>query len=70
MPGPSSASCSSRCGSSSSRACATGTASSTSNDPQLTAIQALYGIDYRHTLAELIELNTGVTQPDVFKAAG
>ena len=40
------------------------------NDPALNAIRQTYGITYRHTLAELIKLNTGVTvQPNVFKAA-
>ena len=39
------------------------------NDPVLTDIEHLYGITYRHTLAELIELNTGANvQPDVFHA--
>jgi hypothetical protein len=39
------------------------------NDPALPLIRRLFGLDYRHTLAELIQLNTGVTvQPDVFKA--
>src|SRR5207253_495174 len=34
-------------------------------------VNQLYGIDYRHTLAEIIELNTGVdVQPNVFKASG
>ncbi len=38
-------------------------------DPALPAIQKLYGIGYRRTLAELIRLNTGVTVPqNVFKA--
>ena len=41
------------------------------NDPFLVTINQLYGIDYRHTLAEIIELNTGVdVQPNVFKASG
>jgi hypothetical protein len=40
------------------------------NDPQLTTIKTLYGVDYRHTLAELIKLNTGATTPaNVFKVA-
>ena len=39
------------------------------NDPALLVIRRLYGISSRHTLAELIQLNAGVTvQPDVFKA--
>jgi hypothetical protein len=41
------------------------------NDPVLTTIRQSYGITYRHTLAELIQLDAGVTvQPNVFKAAG
>jgi hypothetical protein len=41
------------------------------NDPQLTTIKTLYGVDYRYTLAELIKLNTGVTTPaNVFKVSG
>ena len=37
-------------------------------DPVLRLIEHAYGISYRHTLAELIQLNTGVTtQPNVFK---
>ena len=40
------------------------------NDPVLDKIQQAYGISYRHTLAELIKLNTGATvAPDVFVAA-
>ena len=40
------------------------------NDPQLVAIEQLFGITYRHTLAELIRLNTGVAvQANVFKLA-
>ncbi len=40
-------------------------------DPDLVLIQTLFGITYRHTLAELIKLNTGVTvQANVFKATG
>jgi hypothetical protein len=40
------------------------------NDPELPLIERLFGITYRHTLAEIIELNTGITvQPDVFKVA-
>src|SRR5262249_37504895 len=41
------------------------------NDPDLQTIRQIYGIDYRHTLAELIQLDAGVTvQPEVFEAAG
>jgi peroxidase len=41
------------------------------NDPQLAAIELSFGISYRHTLAELIKLNTGVTtRANVFKAPG
>jgi hypothetical protein len=41
------------------------------NDPQLTTIKTLYGVDYRHTLADIIKLNTGATtQANVFKATG
>jgi hypothetical protein len=41
------------------------------NDPALPAIRALFGIDYRRTLAQVIKDNTGVTtQADVFLAAG
>lgn len=40
------------------------------NDPELEIIERLLGITYKHTLAEIIELNTGVdVQPDVFKTA-
>jgi hypothetical protein len=40
-------------------------------DPQLVAIGALYDVDYRHTLAEIIRLNTAAVVPDnVFLAAG
>ena len=40
------------------------------NDPELRAIERLFGITYRRTLAEIIELNTGITvQEDVFKVA-
>jgi len=39
------------------------------NDPVLAQIKLLYGIDYRHTLAEIIRMNTGATVPDdVFHA--
>ncbi len=38
------------------------------NDPYLSTIARTYGIDYRHTLAQIIELNTGVTVPaNVFR---
>ena len=41
------------------------------NDPALKDIERAYGITYRHTLAELIALNTGATvQANVFHAAG
>ena len=41
------------------------------NDPILSMIQQTYGVTYRHTLAELIKLNTGATvAPNVFVAAG
>jgi hypothetical protein len=37
--------------------------------PVLNTITQTYGIAYRHTLAELIKLNIGLTtQPNVFKA--
>jgi Animal haem peroxidase len=40
------------------------------NDPELRDIERRYGITYRRTLAEIIELNTGITVPeDVFKVA-
>jgi hypothetical protein len=39
------------------------------NDPELQTISQTYGVSYRHTLAELIKLDAGVTaQPNVFKA--
>jgi hypothetical protein len=39
------------------------------NDPVLSTIRQTYGIDYRHSLAELIKLDTGETlQANVFKA--
>jgi hypothetical protein len=39
------------------------------DDPALPAIQRVFGIDYRTTLAQLIARNTGVTvQANVFKA--
>jgi hypothetical protein len=39
------------------------------NDPDLQTISQTYGINYRHTLADLINLDAGVTvQPNVFKA--
>ena len=38
------------------------------NDPVLRVIDLLFGIDYRHTVAEIVRLNTGVTlRSDVFK---
>jgi hypothetical protein len=41
------------------------------NDPVLRLIDVTFGIDPRHTLAEIVKLNTGVTlQPNVFKFAG
>jgi hypothetical protein len=41
------------------------------NDPALRLIEATFGIDPRHTLAEIVKLNTGVMlQPNVFKFAG
>jgi hypothetical protein len=40
------------------------------NDPVLRVIDHEFGIDYRLTIAELVELNAGVTlQRDVFKFA-
>jgi hypothetical protein len=40
------------------------------NDPVLDTIRQSYGITYRHTLAELIKLDAGVTvEANVFKAA-
>jgi hypothetical protein len=37
-------------------------------DPALPAISRLFGIDYRHTLSELVRLNTGVAlPPNLFK---
>ena len=40
-------------------------------DPALPIFNAVFGISPRHTLAEIIKLNTGVTlQPNVFKFAG
>jgi hypothetical protein len=39
------------------------------NDPVLNTIRQTYGIDYRHTLADLIKLDAGITvQANVFKA--
>jgi hypothetical protein len=39
------------------------------NDPVLETIRQTYGITYRHTLAELIKLDAGITvQANVFKA--
>ena len=41
------------------------------NDPILRVIDLRFGIDYRHTLSEIVKLNTGVTVPaNVFKFAG
>ena len=41
------------------------------NDPVLRVIHLGFGIDYRHTLSEILKLNTGVTLPaNVFKFAG
>ena len=38
-------------------------------DPALDAIRQNYGITYRHTLADVIQLDAGVTvQPNVFEA--
>jgi peroxidase len=38
------------------------------NDPLLAQIRRQYGIDYHHTLADIIHLNTNVTvRQDVFK---
>jgi hypothetical protein len=40
------------------------------NDPYLEVIRARYGITYRHTLADIIRMNTGATvADDVFHAA-
>jgi hypothetical protein len=40
------------------------------NDPALVAIERLFRISYRHTLAEIVKLNTGTTvPPNVFRAA-
>jgi len=40
------------------------------NDPGLRLIDQVFGVDFRHTLAEIVKLNTGVTlQPNVFKFA-
>ena len=40
-------------------------------DPALAELERRFGITYRHTLAEIITLNTGVnTQANVFKDAG
>jgi hypothetical protein len=41
------------------------------NDPMLVQIRKKYGIDDRHTLAEIIRTNSDATVgPDVFKAPG
>ena len=38
------------------------------NDPALPAIRALFGIDYRRTLGQVIEANTNLdVQPNVFE---
>jgi hypothetical protein len=40
-------------------------------DPVLLIIHGLFGVDYRHSLSEIVKLNTGVTlQPNVFVFAG
>jgi hypothetical protein len=40
------------------------------NDRELGAIERRYGLTYRHTLAEIIELNTDAeVEPNVFKVA-
>lgn len=41
------------------------------NDPSLQIIEERYGVDYRHTLAQVIEMNSNVTglQDDVFRIA-
>jgi len=40
------------------------------NDPSLAAIARQYGVSYKHTLAQIISLNTGLdVQPNVFKVA-
>jgi hypothetical protein len=40
-------------------------------DPVLRIIHGQFGVDYRHTLSEIVKLNTGVTlQPNVFVFAG
>jgi hypothetical protein len=40
-------------------------------DPVLRIIHGLFGVDYRHSLSEIVKLNTGVTlQPNVFVFAG
>jgi hypothetical protein len=41
------------------------------NDPALRIIGQQFGVDFRHTLAEIVSLNTDVTVPaNVFKVAG
>ena len=41
------------------------------NDSTLNDIQRAYGVSYRHTLAELVKLDAGITvAPNVFKAVG
>ena len=40
------------------------------NDPVLPAIQKIFGITYKHTLSEIIQMDTGVTvAPNVFKVS-
>ena len=39
------------------------------NDPQLQQVRARYGVDYRHSLAEIVALNTdGKVARNVFRA--
>ncbi|TMG38195.1 MAG: hypothetical protein E6H94_06680, partial [Chloroflexi bacterium] len=41
------------------------------NDPVLGTLEQAFGVTYRHTLAEVIELNTGVAlQANVFRIDG
>jgi len=38
------------------------------HDPALPLIEAAFGVTYRHTLAEIVRLNTGVVMPaNVFR---
>jgi len=40
------------------------------NDPVLRVLNLAFGVDYRHTLAEIVSLNTDATVPaNVFKFA-